>query len=477
MKRKTLFNFLWLVGLTLALSATLAGSPSTVEAQEPEKQNDLKAIEVNTGPSFSYQGYLQENDSPVNATCRFAFSLFDAAVGGNQLGSTQTITDVNVVDGIFAVVLNRSNQFGEDAFNGQARWLEISVDCGPGETTLSERHALLAVPYAHSLRPGATINGAVSSQPVLDIRQMSAGDAGLRVHGGDGSTSDLILGGNSNTLTGDDGRISSDPNYESSDLILSSNDTVLVELNADASPNDEDSDFEVRDYNNNLLFNVDSTLGVYARSLVDSEPDLILGGTSNSLSGDNGIIGSDPAFTGSDIVLSSNDTVLVELDADGSGDDADFEVRDSNGNRVFNVDNSAGVQIDLNVGGNTADSDFVVRGNGNLLFDVDDNGGVWMDLNPNGSATDSDFVVSSNGNLLFNVDDNGGVWMDDDTYAHLTMRATTPTDDVEMFMNARGDGTDRGQLGTLSNHDLVIFTNSQPRIVIGNDGGVCIGNC
>ena len=73
---------------------------------------------------------------------------------------------------------------------------------------------------------------------------------------------------------------------------------------------------------------------------------------------------------------------------------------------------------------------------------------------------------------------NGGVRISNNDFARLRMTATAPATDVRMFIDARSEGGfNRGQLGTLSNHDLVVFTNSQPRIVIGSGGSVCIGNC
>ena len=49
--------------------------------------------------------------------------LFDRFQGGSQIGATQEIRSVEVIEGAFAVVLNEGNQFGDDAFNGQERWL------------------------------------------------------------------------------------------------------------------------------------------------------------------------------------------------------------------------------------------------------------------------------------------------------------------------------------------------------------------
>ena len=100
-------------------------------------------------PAFTYQGRLADGSGPVTDTCDFAFRLYDQAgsgsppTGGTLLG-TETVKGVAVVGGLFTVFLD----FGAGAFQGQARWLEVEVDCGDGGATLSPRQALTAAPYA-----------------------------------------------------------------------------------------------------------------------------------------------------------------------------------------------------------------------------------------------------------------------------------------------------------------------------------------
>jgi hypothetical protein len=69
------------------------------------------------------------------------------------------------------------------------------------------------------------------------------------------SGADLILGGNSSSQ--DNGTIYSDPAYPSSDIVLGTNDTVRIDLDQDGDG--EDADFEIRDKDNNLIFNVDES--------------------------------------------------------------------------------------------------------------------------------------------------------------------------------------------------------------------------
>jgi hypothetical protein len=109
--------------------------------------------------AWTYQGQLRRSGAAYNGTCNFQFSLWNAASAGAQQGSTQSINGVNVVNGLFTVVLDFAEQFG-DQFFGDARWLGTSVQCSGdgGFTPLDPRQAITAAPYALSLRPGAGIS-------------------------------------------------------------------------------------------------------------------------------------------------------------------------------------------------------------------------------------------------------------------------------------------------------------------------------
>jgi hypothetical protein len=84
--------------------------------------------------------------------------------------------------------------------------------------------------------------------------------------------------------------------------------------------------------------------GVYARGM-DSGADLILGGNASTSVGDDGRILSDPAYVSSDIYLVSNDTIRIDLDNNGDGEDADFEVYDKDDILLFNVDDSGRTSV------------------------------------------------------------------------------------------------------------------------------------
>ncbi len=163
------------------VSLMLAPVGAVVEAGQP----------VNT--AFSYQGQLKWNSVAVSDTCRFRFTLWDAPVGGTQIGSPVNFDGsagnppVTVVNGLFTVLLD----FGTAAFDGSARWLQIEVahPTGGPLTALSPRQSLTPVPFAlHAVR-AATIGGPSSSGPIRGTWQLRSGimlpnfDANLEVTG------------------------------------------------------------------------------------------------------------------------------------------------------------------------------------------------------------------------------------------------------------------------------------------------------
>ena len=95
----------------------------------------------------------------MNGICDFQFSLWDAATAGIRFGGIQEVLALPVTGGRFTTVLN---DFCEFCFAYGGSWLEIAVRCPAGSgsyTALSPRQVLTAVPYALSLRPGASIIG------------------------------------------------------------------------------------------------------------------------------------------------------------------------------------------------------------------------------------------------------------------------------------------------------------------------------
>jgi len=101
---------------------------------------------VPNGTAFTYKGQLGVSNSAVAGTYNITFALYDAIITGTQIGPILTNTVTVGTNGVFMSVLD----FGPSAFNGEARWLELSVRTnGNGAfTKLSPRQALTPTPYA-----------------------------------------------------------------------------------------------------------------------------------------------------------------------------------------------------------------------------------------------------------------------------------------------------------------------------------------
>ncbi len=162
----------------LALMLLLGGvGPSQAQGPVDPEGNAVFTVQSaggdvlgNLSTGFTYQGQLKKNGTPVNGTCDFQFSLYDRSSTTTpvQLGTTETQTGVAVNNGLFTVILNFSNQFGADAFNGQGRALGIQVRCPAGSgsytnLTSISRQPLWAAPFAQTLRPGSKIVGSIAT--------------------------------------------------------------------------------------------------------------------------------------------------------------------------------------------------------------------------------------------------------------------------------------------------------------------------
>lgn len=148
--------------VALLVFALLAGSGVVLAAHiAGERGASAARTQAPLGTGFTYQGKLTDSNLPVNTACDFQFGLWDEETGGAQLGNTQTVGGVPVEGGLFTVVVNAGSEFGPDAFDGEARWLEIGVRCPAGSGTfvpLAPRQALTAAPYAQY----ALVAGSVS---------------------------------------------------------------------------------------------------------------------------------------------------------------------------------------------------------------------------------------------------------------------------------------------------------------------------
>ncbi len=135
-EKKTGIRFIvgWLIALVAVAPALGGGTP--------------------LGTAFTYQGQLKQNGAPVNERVDFRFTLRPEVDGGPAVGSEIPLDDVEVVNGLFTVELD----FGAGAFNGEARWLEVSVRAphDPTDTglfvQLEPRTPITPAPYALQTR-------------------------------------------------------------------------------------------------------------------------------------------------------------------------------------------------------------------------------------------------------------------------------------------------------------------------------------
>jgi hypothetical protein len=207
----------WIVIVMLTLGLLLALAPGAGEAQGPEGELSAQAL---PGTGFTYQGQLKDTGGPVTGLCDFQFGLWNASANGAQVGTTQTVSNVSVTNGLFTAQLD----FGSNAFTGNARWLEIAVQCSGdgGFTILSPRQALTPAPYALALPGLFTRQNATSPNLIGGYNGNSVtGNAyGATISGGgsSGNTNRVTdnygtVGGGRGNQAGDNAGTTSDRGY------------------------------------------------------------------------------------------------------------------------------------------------------------------------------------------------------------------------------------------------------------------------
>jgi hypothetical protein len=131
---------------------------------------NVPSSRANSSGAFTYQGSLKQSGSPINSTADFQFGVWTAASGGFQVGNTQTVTGVQVKNGLFTVTLNANYEIGGyGLLDGQPKWLNIAVRSPSGVgsyVTLTPRQGLTSAPYALSFIPGVYI-GPSANNPII----------------------------------------------------------------------------------------------------------------------------------------------------------------------------------------------------------------------------------------------------------------------------------------------------------------------
>jgi hypothetical protein len=143
-----------LISASVPICLLLAAAVGLAYAQGPEPPPP-SAQQAPLGSVFIYQGQLKLDGEPVNETCELAFRLYDHATDDSQVGSPITETVV-ISDGLFTQPLD----FGAGAFDGDARWLGIRVQC-PGDASFADlgRQELTAAPYAQFASSTGALHG------------------------------------------------------------------------------------------------------------------------------------------------------------------------------------------------------------------------------------------------------------------------------------------------------------------------------
>ena len=173
MNRNVAFAAITCLALALVFGGATAG-PRAAWAQDVGPQGD-SALQATVGTAFTFQGRLVKNGNPVDGvTCTFTFALHGAASGGSSLATVSPTAQVS--DGYFTANVD----FGAGVFEGEARWVEVSVQC-PGDGSAvplnDKRIPLNPAPYALSLRPGASIEA--TSTNALNVKTAATSGAAL----------------------------------------------------------------------------------------------------------------------------------------------------------------------------------------------------------------------------------------------------------------------------------------------------------
>lgn len=206
---------------TAILLATIVLLVTTLGLSRTAAQSGTPGLQAMLGTAFTYQGRLTNGSGAVNGTCDFEFKLYDDAAAGTQIGSTQTKTNVTVTNGVFTIALD----FGATAFNGDARWLAISVRCPAGSgsyTALSPRQSLTPAPYALAL-PGLWTQPNTTSPNLIggfSGNSITSGVIGAAIGGGGSNafpnrvTDDYsVVSGGYNNRAGDNAGTTNDRSY------------------------------------------------------------------------------------------------------------------------------------------------------------------------------------------------------------------------------------------------------------------------
>ncbi len=127
------------------------------------------------GNAFNFQGRLNDGTNPANGSYDLQFKLYDAVMGGNQIGTMVGRPNTVLANGVFSVVLD----FGASAFNDPASiFIEIGVkpNGSPNAyTILGPRQQLTVVPYAVRAMNATNADHATTAMIAAECHRRSNG--------------------------------------------------------------------------------------------------------------------------------------------------------------------------------------------------------------------------------------------------------------------------------------------------------------
>ena len=86
-----IITFVLVAGLIFgALANASPPAGTTAQGAAPE------VIEAQLGTNFTYQGRLEDGNLPANGAYDFTAELYDASGGGNKVGNTLTLNNIQV---------------------------------------------------------------------------------------------------------------------------------------------------------------------------------------------------------------------------------------------------------------------------------------------------------------------------------------------------------------------------------------------
>ncbi len=130
--------------------------------------------------AFTYQGVLNLDGGPFNGAADLRFELYAAGTGGSPIGSAIAQLNVTIAEGLVLANLN----FGPGLFDGDARWVQVSVRTPPWNgvgaeppfTVLLPRQSLTPTPYAiHALSSDDSYWVASGSNIYYDVGSVGIG--------------------------------------------------------------------------------------------------------------------------------------------------------------------------------------------------------------------------------------------------------------------------------------------------------------